>query len=321
MKRKILYYILIAEAILCTAHAVIPIFSLNTFAGILAFPFEQIGAGLRLLSLSGFLGNVVAILLYSAFCLSPCAVLLLRKPHKFFLEDIFILLFSLSLFFVIYQMVNPGGIAIAGGFAEGLPIAKAVLGGTVYSLLASVVILRMLRLFYSSEENKVQRYLLVLLFLINMLFVAVIFSGGVNELIRSFAVVKVNNSGNERLFGINYFFMGLRFAVDYLAYAFNISIVFGAMTLLQNVTQNQYSDDTIASAKKLSKICGVALCAVVCSNVVFNILQILFAKQLFKVNSSIQIPLFSTAFVLVCLLFTRLIKENKELKDENDSII
>ena len=230
-------------------------------------------------------------------------------------------LLSLTLFLVIYQMINPGEIYLIGGLAEALPIAKAVLGGTVYSVLLGYVILRVLRFFYASDLGKMQDYLSALLFLLNMLFVAVISSQGIYEAIGSIKEMQVNNSGNVHLFGINYFFIGLGYIVENLPYALNIRIVFLAMSFLENFKIDRYSEGTIASAKKLSQTCGITLSLVVSSRIAFNILQLFFGSRLFNVNSSIHIPLFSIAFVFICLLLTRLAKENKALKDENDSII
>ena len=321
MKRSIQYGILIAEAFACIGLVAMSSVAWGAFSGMLAFPFEQIGLGLRALSLSGFWGNLAAIMLYVAICLCPGAVLLVRKERKFYPEDSCLILLSLTLFLVIYQMINPGDISLVGGFSQGLSIAKAVLGGTVYSIIMGYALLRVLRHFYTSEGDRVQSYLTALLFLLNMLFVAVIFGSGVSEVIKTIQGVQVSNSGNTHLFGINYFFIVLRFIIDSLPYALNILIVFSAMSLLQSFKLDKYSAATIASAKKLSKVCGVSLSLVVSSNIAFNVLQLLFKHKLFSVTSAIQIPLFSIAFVLTCLLLTQLITDNKALKDENDSII
>ncbi|MEG1050023.1 MAG: hypothetical protein RSE24_05715, partial [Oscillospiraceae bacterium] len=131
----------------------------------------------------------------------------------------------------------------------------------------------------------------------------------------------LTNSGNSNLFPINYLFIFLRFAVDYIPYFINIIIVFHAMSLLKNVACDRYSDITIACAQKLSKVCVTSLTIVVSCPIVFNVVQLVFAKFLFNINSSIQVPLFSIIFLLVCLVFTRLVTESKEIKDDNDSII
>lgn len=321
MKKNIQYAILTAEALLCVVLAVVPVLSANVFSGMLAFPFEQIGLALRALSLSGVIGNLVAIVLYVGICLSPAAFFYFRKNRKYYAEDALPVLLSLLLFFVLYWMINPGAITLAGSFAGGLPVAKAILGVMVDSVLLGYLILRLLRLFYASDVHAVQRYLTGLLFLLNLLFVAVIFGGGVHKAVQSIQTMQTANSGNTHLFGINYLFTALGFVVENLPYALNIVIVFLGMSLLEELGHDRYGETTVNCANKLSKICGIALSVVVAVGVTFPVLQLLFAQQLFSLNAVIQLPLFSIVFVLLCLLFTKLVQENKALKDENDSII
>jgi hypothetical protein len=91
--------------------------------------------------------------------------------------------------------------------------------------------------------------------------------------------------------------------------------------LLDEMRANRYSAETVAAAGQISKLCAVALVAMVLANIGFNLLQLLFAKSLVVINSSVQIPVFSITFVLAALLFTRLVTENKQLKDDNDMFI
>ena len=51
------------------------------------------------------------------------------------------------------------------------------------------------------------------------------------------------------------------------------------------------------------------------------LLQFAFMKTLLVVNGSVQIPILSMAFVLAALLLAQYIKENKQLKDDNDMFI
>lgn len=321
MKKSTQYNILILEALIFAVLAVVQLPSISIFAGIMAFPFEQIGLILRLISLSGIVGNVAAIAIYIAICLSPLVILALRKNHKFYPEDGLAVLLSLTLFVVIFQMINPGSITLIGGFPEGIPIAKSILGGTAYSILLGYVILRVLRLFYAGGFDEIQRYMYVLLFILNILFVAVISYGGLNEIINSIKEMHINNSANDHLYGINYFFIALGFLASYLPYALNILIVFSAMSLLKIFSTDRYSEKTLTAADKLAKDCGLVLIVTVLINVFYNILQLFFAGKIFSLNSSVPIPIFSTVFVLACLLLVKLLQENKDLKDESDSII
>ena len=74
MKRKTFAVVLILEIILCIAFLVFRVAIPNWFTTMTAVPFEQIGAMLRTLSLSGAIGNAAAIIFYVAICLIPIGV-------------------------------------------------------------------------------------------------------------------------------------------------------------------------------------------------------------------------------------------------------
>ena len=91
MKRKTFAVVLILEIILCIAFLVFRAAIPNWFTTMTAIPFEQIGALLRVLSLSGAVGNAAAIILYVAICLIPIGVYYyLRKNGKADKVDIFL---------------------------------------------------------------------------------------------------------------------------------------------------------------------------------------------------------------------------------------
>ena len=155
VKSKLFKIALAVEAVLCVLLTALKTPVGDAFVSAMAFPFEQIGLGLRALSLSGAVGNVFAFLLYIAICLLPVgALLLIKRKRNMLPEDGLLLVLSITLFFIIYWMINPGNMA---GLFHGIPAGKAVLGGTVYSILIAYFILRILRLFRTSEVDRLQR--------------------------------------------------------------------------------------------------------------------------------------------------------------------
>ena len=52
-----------------------------------------------------------------------------------------------------------------------------------------------------------------------------------------------------------------------------------------------------------------------------NVLQLILSRKLYNINIHIEIPFMSLAFVLVALLFSRLIEENRKLTEENEMFI
>ena len=157
--------------------------------------------------------------------------------------------------------------------------------------------------------------------LLNVIFVYLIFGAGVKSLVEAIAVLQAGNVGNESLLGASYAFAALQYFVDVLPYGIDILVVFAGIRLVHHLTIDRYSEATVLAASRLSRLCGKTLSITVLTIAAFNLLQLIVAKQLFRINTAVQVPLFSVAFVLAALIFSRLIAENKLLKEDNDSII
>jgi hypothetical protein len=324
MKRRLLYTLLISEAALCITLSLAKISPGGAFSALMAFPFEQIGLGLRLLSLTGKLGNSIALTVYAAFCFLP-AFFLLRfgNKRKLYIEDALLGLLSAALFVSLYLMINPlyigkmfGGIAAAG-----LPLGKAVLGGTLWSILCGYLILRVLRLSFESGTAKLQEYVGALLCALSFLFVWVICGSAFGEMLDSFSALREGNKGSESGLGTTHVFLVLRYLTDALPYILDTVTVFLTLDLLAAMRTDRYSEQTETRALRLSRWCGKALAATVVSGVLLNLLQLLFARALRIVDSNVSIPLASVLFVLAVLFFARLISENRRLKGDIDLFI
>jgi hypothetical protein len=322
MKRKTLWVILATEAAVCVLLRVLQASFSGVFSAVMAFPFEQIGMGLRALSLSGAWGNAAAIVLYAAIALVPAAILLPLARHRpLHGEDGLLVLLSATLFAVLYGMVNPGMVATIFGGTEGLPVAKAILGGTVYSVLCGYLVLRVLRLFFGSGTGHLLKYLSAMLIVLNLLFVYGAFGAAFGSLMDSIAKLQAGNTDSGQQLGVSYAFLILQFVVDGLPYVLNVSVAFAAMRLVDELRLDRYSAGAVAAAGKLSQLCGGALAATALASMAFNLLQLLFARSLRVIYGSVQIPLLSFAFMLAVLLLSQFISENKQLKDDNNLFI
>jgi len=319
MKQKILIGFLCTEAAACMLYHLLQASYAEVFISALTFPFEQIGWGLRFLSLSSTVGNVAAIVVYMAVCLIPAATLfLLWKKRKLYAEDALLCLLSAVLFAVIYIMINPGFI---GSPLAGQPVMKAVLGGVVYSIFFGYIILRMVHLFSAGSTDKLISYMRIMLGLLSVLFVYIVFGSCFESLLGSIKSLQAGNTGNEDILGVSYAFLVLQYIADAAPYALNVFVVFSALRLLSEMRADRYSAAALSAAERMTHLCGGALVATVLVNICFNVLQLLFIKSLMTINTSIQIPVIPIAFVLSALLLTRLAAENKQLKDDNDMFI
>lgn len=319
MKRKFLLGVLGAEAIACVLLRIAQASLAGVFSAAMAFPFEQIGLGLRSLSLSGGLGNAAAVIIYAAISLSPAvALLILRKRRRLFPEDALLGLLSIALFVILYLMVNPGIMSIPTG---GQAIGKMILGGAAYSVLCGYFVLRALRLFFQSDAQKLARYMSVMLGLIAALFVYAAFGARFGVLLDAIASLRAGNVGNEHLLWASYFILDLGYLADMIPYILNIFIIFSSLRLLDELRADRYSEDAVAATGRVSRLCAVSLAVTVFLSIAFNLLQVVFAKSLRVINVTVSIPVLSIAFVLAALLLTRFVAENKRLKDDNDMFI
>lgn len=320
-KQKLFYLFLFAEAIFCILFYSAQMTLTGIFSTLLAFPFEQSGLLLRLLSLSGFAGNIAAILLYCMISLIPAVFLFhFYKKDRLHPEDALLAVLTVLLFFVLYFMVNPGYMSSTFGNLTG-SAGKAFLGGAVYSILAGYVVLRLLRLSFAAGTGKLRQYLKVLLYIFIALFLFFICGSCFGSLLESWKTLYAENVGYESALGTSCFFLILQYLVNVLPYILDILVAFGGIRLLDELAEDPYAKTAVLAAERLSRLCGLSLTAAVLCNIIFNLLQLLFAGSLHVINGTVSFPLLSVGFVLTALLLTRYLDENRRLKADNDLFI
>jgi len=322
MRQRILWVLMAAEAVLCICLYSFGTVFTSVFSSVMAFPFEQTGLFLRWLSLSGKAGNAAAIFLYAGISLAPAGILLVRRRNRrWYLEDILIGILCILLFVVLYVMINPS--VLSSGLAAGTDTAfgKAFMGGMVWSVVSAFVVLKLLRLFFGADRQKLQNYLSWLLTVVNLIFVYMAAGVSYGTFLESVARFRSGNTASGSGLEISIVFLFIRYLVNALPYVMDIMIVFSVQSLMRAMKKDRYSEETAVLAKRLSKLCGMALIVMTLSGLLFNFLQLIFLNALKEIHGQIQLPLFSMVFVLGALLLAALIRENRQLKNENDMFI
>ena len=322
MKRRLVVF-LILELIVCAVMLILGQSAGNSLVSAAVFPFEQLGNGLRTLSLSGDAGNVAAIILYCVICLLPSVYLAVRALRdRSRMEDGLLVLLSIALFAVLYLMINPAYIARHFGAAELLDMSKALCGFTVYSVLVGYIILRAMRTFTSGKTEALTRYLKILLGALCAIFVYAIFSDGIVGFInasRQLAEANIRESSSELLPG--YLFLGIQRLVAVLPHAFSIAVVFRGFDLIKALEEDAYGASVSVSARGIGGICKRAVVCIMLSQIAVNLLQLALGAVVRSGHYTLSIPLPSVIFVLVALLLARYFEQARLLKDDNDSII
>lgn len=322
MKYRGFYLILGGEALVCllllVARESLPL----VFTALLAFPWEQVGLGLRLLSLTGPVGNGVAVVLYLAICLLPAASLVwLRRRRELRWEDGLLLILSAVLLAAVYLMINPGLVGSWLGAAAAQGMGLSLLGGTVYALLIGYGVLRLRRALFAAEGRMLNKYLYALLCAMNVFFVFMIFGLCASQLLDSLAAMREANSGRLDQLGLSYSFLVLQFIVNALPYFMDVLVVFAGLELLAELNRDRFGAGAVAAAERLAHRCGLALLVTVVANLGFNLLQLTVMRSLAVVSTLVHLPLPALAFAAAALLLARYIRENKQLKDDNDMFI
>ncbi len=291
-------------------------------ASLTAFPFAQIGLGLRWLSLSGAVGNGLAIGIYVLLGLIPLIALgVLWRRGRLRRADALLAVLSALLFWVLYLMVNPGLLTAWLNLAAGGIVGRAVLGGAVYGVLAGWLVLRALEMARGAGAGRLLWGLGWLLGLLAAAFVAAAFAGGAAGAQAAVVSLRNGNLGSEGTLGPSYVFLILGQGVAALPYALDAMVALRARGLVLELERDRYSQAAVAAAEGLSRLCARALAVTVGANLTFQLLQLACARWLRSLNTQVSFPLLSMAFVLGALLLSRLIREGKQLKDDNDLFV
>lgn len=291
------------------------------FSSALAFPFEQIGAGLRWLSLAGGAGNILAILLYAVLSLLPMGLLLaLRRRRALCREDSLLILLTVLLFAALYYMVNPSLIPTPNGLGDG-EMNKALFGGSVYALAFGYGVLRALRHFQAADMSKLQDYLALFLKILAALFVFLACGSCFQDFLSGVDALQAGNQGNEGALLPSYLFLFARYLAAALPYVLDTLVTLSALNLLAERRQDPYSHGAGEAAQTLSRLCVVSLGLTILVTVVLNLLQLVCIGSLYTVHITVLLPVLSIVFVLAVLLLTQLMGENRQLKEDNDLFI
>lgn len=314
MNRNKLYLLLGAEfaALLALVSLAAEVPSL--FSTLFAFPFEQIGAALRALSLTGRAGNGLALSIWIGVSMSPLIPVWKHRKEKDRLwENGALCVLSVLLLLTLYGMANPAvNDSLFPGINSGmLPLGKALMGGAVWSVAVLWGVLRLLRMFRSGDRNTLLGYLRTLLYALCALFTGVIALSCGSVLVSGLENIQRGLDGPMAV---------LRFLAAALPYVLDIAVTLSALTLLDALLSG---DDTgvLRCAGALSRLCCVSLGLTTVSVAALNIIQLMLARWLSGIAVSVEIPVMSIAFVLAALLLARLIAENRRLQADNDLFI
>lgn len=302
---------------------------------IFSFPFEQIGQGLRALSLSGTFGNIVAILLYTALSISPVLYMAYRKRKgRLIREDFFLPFISLCLFVGIYIYINPGYLRnFVAPFAVSDSYLLAI-GSTLWSIIICYVVFRILHDVEHKESIDLLRLMQNLLIIIILLVIWNILGPGLLSLITEIKETAAGNTADaffSELYTENSFFDGnlnvtcfwliLKYLLDCIPSLLLLWLLFLAKRVVRTLQKDSFSETVIVLCQELGIRCRNIVIVICVLTVAENILQLLCSHFLLTTYYQITIPIYTLLLVFVILLFSKKLSESRTLKLDNDSII
>lgn len=305
-----------AEGLVCLLPALLLPAGAELLPALAAFPLEPLGAGLRALSLSGGAGNGAAVALYLLLSLLPLGwlgvKLLRRKP--LYWEDGLLVLLSALLFYVLYRMVNPGALAARFGSAA---MGKLALEGTVWSVLAAFLILRLLRAFGGGEAGLLS-WLDRLLGAVCLLLTAALIWTLVHG---ARAGLDALAAANTTVPAVSAAFAVARAAIEALPAALELWVIFAAFPLTAALAADPFGGAVAPAAEGLARRCRGSLAVLVLAQAGFNLAQLLAGGANRSSSFWVQIPLFDLGVVLAVLLAARYLARSRAIKEENDSFV
>ena len=314
MKRKTLICILILEAVLLSVLAVLTILIPSLFSSLLAFPFEQVALGIKAVSQTGAFGNGIAFAILTGISLIPLFFALLYRQNKAARAERFALVaLSAVLFCGLYGMINPGVFrsGIPGGSDTFIRMIRAVFGITIWTVVILYVVLRLIRLFREGNREQLMRYLRLLLCVLCIYFV----SQCAVAVVAFFQKPEGSFSGSADIC-----YTILRLVTAIVPVLFDISVCLHMINVLEIAETNE-QDGLAEAASRLSRISCLAVTVTAGLSALQHLVQLFLLPYLSDINAAAEIPLISIFFVVVILLFSRLLIENKQLREDNSLII
>ena len=314
MKRKSLIMILIIETVLLTVLVLLTKRLPDMFSSIAAFPFEQAADGLKALSGGGKLGSGLAAAVWIGLSAVPAIVALRTKRAPETLWER-IALFALSgvLLLTLYGMVNPGLFRSpeTAAIPNSEKTIKAVFGVSAWAFIILYLVLRLIRLFRTGEKAQLLRYLRGILGVLCVFFTGI---GEISSVKGVFTLTEVPEGILDKGLYV------LRLIASLVPYALDILVTVRALDLLDAAgTEDQ--EGLPEASERLSRIAGLSLGVTVALPALVDLIQILAMKRLTDVSITADLPLTSIFFVVMVLLFSRLLTENKRLRDESSLFI
>lgn len=312
--------------LLLLAAAALPL-SRSGMDALLAFPYAQIGDGLRWLSLSSAAGNVLAWALLLALGALPAAVWLwLRKRGRLHGGDWALWVFVPVLWGTLYGMVNPGSLAAALTLSRSGELAAFARPALALTVDSFGLLYLVRRLMAASEGAQAHRVLALLLRLMAAACAILLGASALPEIVEACGGL---GSGLGSALGSDAFLMGgnggfslgafLQTLLSAAALVLDGWLALLGVHLLHLLQDEPYGEGTVAAAKAMAAFCRGAVTAILTALALTNLLTLLTLSD--GGHIQLTLPVLTVAFALLMGLISRTLADRRALKQENELFI
>ena len=289
----------------------------------ITFPWEQMGLGLRRLSLSGSAGNIAAwILFLAAGALPLFTMAFLRYRRKSCGADYLLPLLSVSLFAGLWFFINP---SYMDRYLSPMPtggIAKYSLAAVIYSLFLTWILLRLVFLYEKAGQGRLLAGLRILLGLYGLVLGIGLFVQSSVEFREALRALQESNTGSDsHLVRISTLFLAIQVVIGILPTASQIALLFMMVLFLRRYEKEPFGPEASLAMKRLKAASGRLLTVVLLANAGFNVLQLLCSRFLLTSFHRIPFPLSEILVMLGIRTLSFLYLESRRLKEDNDMFI
>ena len=309
MKRDKLF--LLAAAFLGAVLAFLPKTASGVF-GVLALPLVAVGWFLRTLSLSGGVGNGIAIVLYALLCSVPLVFWWRSGRRK---ADGLLLLLAGVLALVLYYMINPG---LRSGMLQS-SVGDAVCASVVWSTLVTWGVLKLLY----AEEWGLERNIYKVLRIFLLLCAAGCVINGLSTSLPGLVgmVEMIWRPVSDRYRGMTVVFLTMSWVVLAVEKGLCAWVLYKGTILLRELERGPFDGACVEAANAVGAACRRALTIICLSVLALNISQLLLAPMLMNISVSVNFPVTGLAVAFAMLAVTKLLVRGKELQDDNDLFV
>nr|WP_296481358.1 hypothetical protein [uncultured Acetatifactor sp.] len=289
----------------------------------ITFPWEQLGALLRGLSLSGFAGNITAWILFliiGALPLVICAVLAAR--HRLRQADILLPVLTIVLYVALWFFTNPTYMDL---YLSPIPME----GFSKYSLAAAIIctfLTWILLRFLHNEEKPERRRLLIGLQMLLSVYALVLTAGSLWQSSIEFIAARqeleeMNTAADRMQLNVSTIFLTLQALTELFPSIAEALLLIMAAFFIGSFAKTPFGAGTLSRLEKLKKTSGQILVLILLTNLGFTLLQLLFSGYILNSSYRLLFPLTEIIVVLGIRMLSLLYLDGKRLKEDNDMII